>query len=123
MRPWMNRYNIRRGHTPGQMNGTERAYAADLEMMKTTGIILNYKFEAVKLKLADNTFYTPDFFIVYPDHFEFVETKGGFIRDDAGVKFKVAREQYPFFRFRMLQYKKIERNAPATWTEILQEAK
>ena len=122
MRPWMNRYNRRHGHTPGQMNSLEAKYSSMLTVMKAAGEVLDYKFESVKLKLADNTFYTPDFFVVYRDHFEFVETKG-FLQDDAGVKFKVAREQYPFFRFRMLQYKKIERNAPATWTEILQEAK
>ena len=116
MRPWMQRYNRRHGHTPGQMNRLEAQYSHELMAMKAAGIILDYKFEAIKLKLADSTFYTPDFFVVYPDHFEFVETKG-FLQDDAGVKFKVAREQYPFFVFKMLQYK------TGKWAEILTEAK
>jgi hypothetical protein len=44
---------------------------------------------------------------------EMHEVKGGYIRDDALVKFKVARELYPQFRWRMWQYDKGE------WRQVL----
>ena len=58
-----------------------------------------YRFEAMKLRLADNTFYTPDFAVMTMDmHIEFHEVKG-FWRDDAKVKIKVAAAQFPMFLF------------------------
>ena len=44
-------------HRPGQMNKTEAAYAAHLELLKRAGEISDYAFEKYKLRLADNTFY------------------------------------------------------------------
>jgi hypothetical protein len=44
----------------GQMNKTEEAYAAHLGLRKIAGEILRYKFEGIKLRLADNTFLTVD---------------------------------------------------------------
>lgn len=46
---------------PGEMNPTERAYAEHLELLKQAGEITWYGFEAIKLRLGKNTFYTPDF--------------------------------------------------------------
>ena len=89
------------------MNRTEAAYAAMLEIAKRTGQITDYLFEAVKLRLADNTFYTPDFFVVTPERFECHEVKG-FWRDDARVKIKVAAHQYPWMRFVAIQWKNRE---------------
>lgn len=81
------------------MNSTEAAYAELLEGQRLAGDIASYAFESVKLRLADKTWYTPDFFVVYPDGAaEFVEVKG-FWRDDARVKFKVAAEQHQWARF------------------------
>ena len=37
-----------------------------------------------------------------------IEIKGGYIRDDSIVKFKTACEQYPFIKFKMVQYKNKE---------------
>lgn len=80
----------------GQMNKTEEAYAADLETRKMLGEILWYKFEGLKLRLADNTFYTPDFVIMNSkNEIECHEVKG-FWQDDARVKIKVAANMYPF---------------------------
>ena len=88
-----------------RMNKTEARFAGEiLQPMKLAGAILDYAFESVKLKLADNTYYTPDFFVVYPDHFEVIEVKG-FWRDDARVKIKVAAAQFPYFRFKAVQLK------------------
>jgi len=78
------------------MNKSEQAYAAYLDAQKFAGFILWWKFEGVKLRLADNTFYTPDFAVMTADRgLELHEVKG-FWRDDARVKIKVAADLYPF---------------------------
>lgn len=80
----------------GQMNKTESAYCQLLELRKRAGEIVWYRFEGVKLRLADNTFYTPDFAVMLSTgEMEMHEVKG-FWTDDARVKIKVAAEQYPF---------------------------
>ena len=80
----------------GQMNKTEAAYALHLEALKHAGIVLWWKFEGIKLRLADNTFYTPDFAVLAADSvMELHETKG-FWQDDARAKIKIAADQYPF---------------------------
>jgi hypothetical protein len=80
----------------GRMNKTEAAYAGELEIRRLAGEIAWYRFEAIKLRLAAKTFYTPDFLVVLADgEVQFHEVKG-FWRDDARVKIKVAAEQFPF---------------------------
>jgi len=80
----------------GQMNKTEQQYADMLELRKKAGEIAWYAFEGVKLRLADKTFYTPDFAVMLADgQMEMHEVKG-FWQDDARVKIKVAAEMYPF---------------------------
>lgn len=80
----------------GQMNKTESEYCQLLELRKRAGEIAWYRFEGVKLRLADNTFYTPDFAVMLSTgEMEMHEVKG-FWTDDARVKIKVAAEQYPF---------------------------
>lgn len=81
----------------GQMNKTETAYAQELELRKRYGEIAWYRFEGIKLRLADNTFYTPDFAVMLANgQLEMHEVKGGYWTDDARVKTKVAADQYPF---------------------------
>jgi hypothetical protein len=87
------------------MNKTEAAYAWILEAEKRAGEIIDWKFEPFGLRLADKTFYHPDFIVVKKDGFEIHETKGAFIREDAIVKLKIAAEQFPWWRFKMAQYK------------------
>lgn len=91
----MNNYAL--GRLPaGTMNKTEAAYAAELEMRRRVGDILWYKFEGLKLRLADNTFLTPDFFVMGKDFaLEVVEIKG-YWTDDARAKTKIAASMYPF---------------------------
>ena len=80
----------------GQMNKTEAAYGHHLQQLQTAGEILWHAFEGVKLRLADNTFYTPDFAVMRADgQLEMHEVKG-FWQDDARVKIKVAASMYPF---------------------------
>ena len=87
------------------MNKLERAYSVELENQRLAGLISSWKFEAMKLRLADRTTYSPDFFVVLPDgHMEHHETKG-FMRDDAHVKLKVAASLFPMFTFRLVKRK------------------
>lgn len=80
----------------GTLNKTEQAYADTLRLRHLGGEIAWYKFEGVKLKLADNTTYTPDFAVMLASgELEMHEVKG-FWRDDARVKIKVAAALFPF---------------------------
>lgn len=80
----------------GQMNRTEAQYDLLLDSRKQAGEVLWYRFEGVKLRLADNTFYTPDFAVLAADGvMEMHEVKGHW-QDDARVKIKVAADSYPF---------------------------
>jgi hypothetical protein len=80
----------------GAMNKGEAAYAAHLELLKSEGTVLWYRFEGLKFRLADNTFYTPDFAVlIASNEMELHEVKG-FWQDDARAKIKIAAEMYPF---------------------------
>jgi len=95
----------------GQMNGTEKLYAEHLEKIKST-VIAWYKFEGIKLRLADNTFYTPDFAVMLTDgQMEMHEVKG-YWQDDAKVKIKVASDLYPF---RFIALKPIAKKHGGGW--------
>ena len=78
------------------MNRLEAAYAQVLEARRANGELAWWAFEGIKLKLADSTFYTPDFAVMgVGGEMEFHEVKG-FWRDDARVKIKVAAGLFPF---------------------------
>jgi hypothetical protein len=82
-----------------RMNGTERAFSVVLETWRLAGEILRWDFEPEKLRLADNTFYTPDFRVITcEERVVFYEVKGSlqYIQDDAMVKIKVAGETHPY---------------------------
>jgi hypothetical protein len=80
----------------GGMNKTEKAYAEHLQLRQQAGEVAWFAFEAVKLRLADKTFYTPDFSVMLADGtIEQHEVKG-FWEDDARVKIKVAASMFPF---------------------------
>lgn len=94
----------RLGRLPrGKMNKTEAAYVHEvLDPQMHAGEILWYRFEAIKLRLADNTFITIDFpVITAAGALEFREVKGRWT-DDARAKTKIAAAQYPF-RFLAIQ--------------------
>jgi hypothetical protein len=79
----------------GRMNKTEAAYEQVLAARLHAGEILWYRFEAYKLRLADNTFYTPDFpVITATNELMFIEVKGRWT-DKARAKTKIAASQYP----------------------------
>jgi hypothetical protein len=101
----MKRSFIALGRDRNNMNKTEAAHAAELEMRKRVGEVLDYLWQPMRLKLAPNCCYEPDFLLFLADHsIEFHEVKGSFITDDAIVKVKVAAERFPWFRFVIYQY-------------------
>ncbi len=88
-----------------RMNKTEAAYAEHLQLREVLeGTQLHWLFESVKLRLADKTWYTPDFMVMQAHKpIEFHEVKG-FWRDDARVKIKVAAELHTWAKFVAVQW-------------------
>ncbi|NHZ94575.1 DUF1064 domain-containing protein [Massilia sp. CCM 8734] len=86
----------------GAMNKTEVAYAATLEQRKQAGEVAWYKFEGLKFRLADNTFYTPDFVVMLADGALEAHEVKGFWQDDARAKIKIVADLYPI-RFIAIQ--------------------
>lgn len=79
----------------GVMNKTEAKYATHLEQLKVLGEISWYSFEAWKFRLANKTFYSPDFIVMRSTgELEAHEVKG-YWEDDARVKIKVAAQMHP----------------------------
>lgn len=79
-----------------RMNKTEAEWAERLELRRVAGDLLHWSFEPIKVRLADSTFYTPDFLVVLSSgELELHEVKGAFVMDDARVKFKVVAEHFP----------------------------
>lgn len=111
-----------RTHVPGMMNKIEEAYSEVLETRRIAGEIAAWWFEAVKLRLADKTFYTCDFLVQLSDGFlEMHEVKAvwstgkaGF-QEDARVKIKVAAKLFPLFVFVAVAGAK--KRGDWTWTE------
>jgi len=89
-----------------RMNKTERNYAGYLEKLKLNGDIIDWAHEPFNLRLADRTFYKPDFIVITSDRtIEIHEVKGHW-QDDALVKIKVAAENHPWFTFRAVFHEK-----------------
>ncbi|WP_159918001.1 DUF1064 domain-containing protein [Pantoea sp. 18069] len=80
----------------GAMNKTEAAYDKHLALLQHAGEIQWRKFEGLKLRLADNTFYTPDFAVMAADGVMEAHEVKGFWQDDARAKIKIAADMYPF---------------------------
>ena len=78
------------------MNRTEAEYGKLLALRREAGEVAWFLFEGVKLRLADNTFYTPDFAVMLKDGTLEMHDVKGFWEDDARVKIKVAADRFPF---------------------------
>ena len=81
---------------PGSMNKSEAAYSQRLDALMASGEIAWWRFEGVKLRLADTTFYTPDFAVMHADGTMEMHEVKGFWQDDARAKIKIAADMYPF---------------------------
>lgn len=78
------------------MNKLETKFADNLEERKINGDILWYAYEPIRLRLAKNTTYTPDFVVMKSDlEIQVWETKGHWT-SESRIKIKVAAEMYPF---------------------------
>lgn len=99
------------------MNATERDYAAMLVSQRLAGAVVDFRYEALSLRLADPANasddpdgrktavrYNPDFLVICEDRIELHEVKGH-MEDDALVKLKVAATLYPWFVFRVVYRK------------------
>jgi hypothetical protein len=101
-------------HKPGVMNKTEEAYAELLQIRKLAGEIIEWQFEAVTFKLAEDTRFTPDFAVLLATgEQEFIDAKGGGPIDPKSlVKIKCAAEKFPQFRF-VIEQKLAKKNIGA----------
>lgn len=105
----------------GYRSKCEAAYAEILEQRRVNGYIVAWFYEPVTLLLdaagenKKGVRYTPDWLVIKSagdglQLMEFVETKGGFVREDAMNKFRWARARYPWFSWKMMQRVKGEWN-------------
>lgn len=83
-----------------RLNKTERNYAGYLQKKLMAGEIYDWKHEPFNLRLADRTFYKPDFVVVTLEGFIQIDEVKGRWMDDALVKIKVAAREFPWFTFR-----------------------
>lgn len=92
---------IGKGDKPAKgPNKTELEYRQLLELRIKAGTLKTvYPHESIKFKIGDGRcWYTPDFIAVNDKgQIECHEVKGGHVWDDASVKFKSAKRQYPDF--------------------------
>lgn len=93
-----------------QPNKTENEFGRILEARVAKGEFAGpVRFEAVKLRIAGNCYYTPDWMVSRPAikgwETVFFEVKGAHIWDDSKVKFKAAKELHPWASFEMWQKK------------------
>lgn len=115
-----NKFGKGRRRSPGEMNSVESKYNDHLQSLVDTKKVAWFKYEGLKFKLADKTFFTPDFVVMLPDgSIELHEIKGTtknkatgkskpFVHDDGStIKTKVAADQFPF-KFSVVWFDKTE---------------
>lgn len=84
------------------MNRTEARRAKHLESLRTSGAVIDWAYEPEKFRLADRTWYMPDFRVVYANGaIEFEDVKGRkgdryWCEEDAKLKLKLAAELHPY---------------------------
>lgn len=83
---------------------TEAAYAGYLEILRRTGLVLDWRYEPVTLKLAEKVRYTPDFLVLDNSGLWFAEVKGRKLdsfwsRPVGKVKVRMAAALFPWWRF------------------------
>lgn len=99
-----------------RMNDTEKAYQTEvLAPLLRQGLIARFDFEPEKLRLADNTYYSPDFRVVAVGGLVAFHEVKGFWRDDARVKIKIAAELHPY-KFVAVMVKKIAKKRGGGWS-------
>ncbi len=87
---------------PRGMNSWEKQYAGWLATMQAGGEVLWWAFEPIRVRLADNSFFKPDFLVVWHDGEITADEIKGVEREAAIVRWKVAAGLIPWVTFRML---------------------
>jgi len=87
----------------------ERRYADHLRARQAAGEIRGWRHESLKFRLADKTWYTPDFQVINADwSITMIEVKGEKWMDDARVKTKVAAELFPEFHWAAVTWNRLQ---------------
>lgn len=89
------------------MNKLETRYSEQLEMLKRSGNIIDWRFNSIRFRLADGLWYKPDFFITKSTHFEVHEVKGSWKaknQRDAKTRLKACAERYQEFKWLVVQW-------------------
>lgn len=89
---------------------TELLYATLLDQWQQAGMILRWRYEALRLTLAPRTTLTVDFLVTMPEaspdpRLHLHEIKAEYIREKGLIKLKQAAALYPEFRFVLAQRK------------------
>jgi len=71
------------GYDADRMNKLEARYSGHLELERRAGRIVFWRFESLKFRLADRTWYTPDFYVMRADGGIEIHEAKGFWEDDS----------------------------------------
>ena len=84
-----------------------------LGLLKSGYAIAGYRWESFKLRLADRSWFCPDFYVLHNDgSIEIIEVKGR--QFSTGMtKFRVAAELYPEYTFTMVSW------TGGTWKTVI----
>lgn len=83
----------------GELNRTEKAFAAYLQERQAAGAIIWWKSHPFNVRLAENTFYRPDFLCLLADmSLVIYEVKGSYTSDKGQMKIKLCVEALPVFK-------------------------
>ena len=101
---------------PGVENKYEAAWREHVEKNIRQGGIF---YEPIKFRLADRTYYTPDYIMLAEDQtIEAHEVKGSWLapgQDDSRVKIKVAADLYPWIKFVAICAKPVAKKNGGGW--------
>ena len=83
------------------MNKLEMEYSQQLEVRRRAGELLAWRYEAVKLCLGFNSWYTPDFLVLDAEGYMELHEVKGHMEEAARVRLKAAAHLFPWFTFRL----------------------
>jgi hypothetical protein len=91
---------------PARRNGFrsnwEGEYAEHLKQLRASKEILSWAYEPIRLRIASNNFYTPDFLVCTDREIQFHEVKG-LQREASMLRLRTASYQHRWARFYLIQ--------------------
>lgn len=110
---------------PGEKTDPESAWENKLLEEQSAGIVHEYRYEPIKLKLCDGTYYIPDYMVLMADgSVYFDECKGSWKAPNQAksrLKLKMAAELYPWFTFRGVVCTEIPKRDGGGWKFALED--